>query len=107
MHPLDRVLLYIDILGFAEMTRREPGTVTRVYKILDSLNAHKHHAFRTIAFSDTVLVYNPVPAKSDEERQYLIWYLIEFAEDLQHRLIGQDIYFRAIVTSGGFSHYKL
>jgi len=52
-------------------------------------------------------VYNPELAKSDEERQYLVWYLIEFAEDLHHRLTGQDIYFRAVVTTGTFSHYPL
>jgi hypothetical protein len=103
----DRFLLYIDILGFAEMTKREPRKVARVYSILDSLNVHKHRAFKTIVFSDTVLVYNPDLASSDEERGYLVWYLIEFAEDLHHRLTGQDIYFRAILTSGDFSHYTL
>ncbi len=103
----ERFLLYIDILGFAEMTRREPRKVARLYAILDSLNVHRHNAFKTIVFSDTALVYNPELAKSDEERQYLVWYLIEFAEDLHHRLTGQDIYFRAVVTTGTFSHYPL
>jgi hypothetical protein len=100
-------LLYIDILGFSEMTEREPRKVARTYAILDSLNVHRHQAFKTIVFSDTVLVYNPKPAKSLEEREYLVWYLTEFAEDLHHRLTGQDIYFRAILTSGDFSHYPL
>lgn len=103
----DRFLLYIDILGFSEMTRREPRKVARAYAILDSLNVHRHRAFKTIVFSDTVLVYNPVLAKSDDDRDYLVWYLIEFAEDLHHRLTGQDIFFRAVITSGNFSHYPL
>ena len=103
----ERFLLYIDILGFSEMTDREPRKVARTYAILDSLNVHRHDAFKTIVFSDTVLVYNPQPARSIEERQYLIWYLTEFAEDLHHRLTGQDIYFRAVLTSGDFSHYPL
>jgi len=103
----DRFLLYIDILGFSEMTRREPRKVARTYAILDSLNVHKHHAFKTIVFSDTVLVYNPVLPTSDDDRNYLVWYLIEFAEDLHHRLTGQDIFFRAVLTSGEFSHYPL
>lgn len=102
-----RFLLYIDILGFTEMVRREPRKVARVYAILDSLNVHRHSAFKTIVFSDTVLVYNPVPVESDKDRSYLVWYLCEFAEDLHHRLTGQDIFFRAIITSGDFSHYQL
>lgn len=103
----DRFLLYIDILGFADMTQREPRKVARTYAILDSLNVHRHHAFKTIVFSDTVLVYNPRLAESDEERSYLVWYLNEFAEDLHHRLTGQDVYFRAVLTTGAFSHYSL
>ena len=103
----DRFLLYIDILGFAEMTRREPRKVARVYSIIDQLNVHKHDAFKTIVFSDTVLVYNPELAKSKDESQYMVWYLTEFAEDLHHRLTGQDIFFRAILTSGSFAHYRL
>ena len=103
----ERFLLYIDILGFSEMTDREPRKVARTYAILDSLNVHRHHSFKTIVFSDTVLVYNLNPAKSLEDRQYLVWYLTEFAEDLHHRLTGQNIYFRAVLTSGDFSHYTL
>ena len=103
----DCFLLYIDILGFAEMTGKEPRKVARTYAILDSLNVHKHQAFKTIVFSDTVLVYNSKPAQSDDDRSHYVWYLIEFAEDLHHRLTGQDVFFRAILTSGGFSHYSL
>ncbi len=103
----DRFLLYIDILGFSEMTNNEPRKVARVYSILDELNVHRHNSFKTIVFSDTVLVYNPDLAETDEEPQYLVWYLIEFAEDLHHRLTGQDIFFRAILTSGSFAHYQL
>jgi hypothetical protein len=89
------------------MTQREPRKIARLYAILDSLNVHRHNAFKTIVFSDTVLVYNPQLADSDDKCSYLVWYLIEFAEDLHHRLTGQDIYFRAVLTSGSFSHYPL
>ena len=44
---------------------------------------------------------------SSASRSYYVWYLIEFAEDLQHRLTGQDVYFRAVLTTGDFSHYPL
>lgn len=103
----DRFLLYIDILGFSEMTRKEPRKVARLYSILDSLNAHKHESFKTIVFSDTILAYNHVKPKNDDDRNYLVWYLTEFAEDLHRRLTGQEVYFRAILTAGDFSHYRL
>lgn len=103
----DRFLLYIDILGFTDMVRKEPRKVARIYSILDSLNVHKHNSFKTIVFSDTVLVYNIDPASGDADREYLVWYLTEFAEDLHHRLTGQDIYFRAALVAGDFSHYDL
>lgn len=103
----DRFLLYIDILGFSEMTRKEPRKVARLYSILDSLNVHKHESFKTIVFSDTILAYNHVKPKNDDERNYLVWYLTEFVEDLHRRLTGQDVYFRAILTAGDFSHYRL
>lgn len=103
----ERFLLYIDILGFAEMTRKEPRKVARIYSILDGLNVHEHKAFKTIVFSDTVLVYNPNIPESQKESEYLVWYLIEFAEDLHHRLTGQDVFFRAVLTYGDFSHYGL
>lgn len=103
----DRFLLYIDILGFAEMTKSNPRKVARLYSIIDKLNVHRHNSFKTIVFSDTVLVYNPKLASSDEERKYFVWYLIEFVEDLHHKLTGQDIYFRAVLTAGQFDHYQL
>jgi len=83
-----RFLLYIDILGFKEMTLRDRRKVARIYAILDQLNAHKHPNFQTIVFSDTILTYNPEEVHNDADREYLVWYLTEFAEDLHHRLIG-------------------
>jgi len=103
----EKFLLYIDILGFTEMAIKEPRKVERIFATIDSLNVHQHGAFKTIVFSDTILVYNNQPAVTDEEKNYLVWYLIEFAEDLDHRLTGQDVYFRAIITSGKFKHYQL
>ncbi len=103
----DKFLLYIDILGFAEMARKEPRKIERIFAVIDSLNVHRHGTFKTIVFSDTILVYNDKPAVSDNEKNDLVWYLIEFAEDLHHRLTGQDVYFRAIITSGHFKHYQL
>jgi len=103
----NRFLLYIDILGFSQMIEGDPRKVALVFSILDDLNVHQHNAFKTIAFSDTILVYNPRLATSNSSRSYYVWYLIEFAEDLQHRLTGHDVYFRAVLTEGDFSHYPL
>lgn len=103
----DRFLLYIDILGFSEMTRKDPRKVARVYSILNQLNSHHNESFKTIVFSDTVLVYNVMPADSDRDREYYVWYLTEFAEHLHHMLTGQDIYFRAALVAGDFFHYRL
>lgn len=102
-----RFLLYIDILGFKEMTLTEPRKVTRIYSILDRLNVFDHPNFKTIVFSDTILTYNPTEVHTHEEREYLVWYLTEFAEDLHHRLIGQDVWFRAVLVAGDFNHYRL
>lgn len=104
-----RYLLYIDILGFSDLVKTDPLQVERIYGVLDSLNVHRHHAFRTIVFSDTVLVYNRFDPKSSDakEHEYIVWYSIEFAEDLHHRLTGQGLYFRAVLVSGEFQHYAL
>lgn len=102
-----RFLLYIDILGFKEMTLSQPRKVARLYSILNTLNVHQHPNFKTIVFSDTVLVYNPDEVHNDDDRKYLVWYLTEFAEDLHSRLTGQDIWFRAVLLAGDFNHYRL
>jgi hypothetical protein len=105
--PPTRFLLYIDILGFSDMTKNDPRKVARTYAILNKLNVHKDRSFKTIVFSDTVLVYNPQEARNDDERKFYVWYLTEFAEDLYSKLVGQDIWFRAILISGDFHHYLL
>ncbi|WP_411387077.1 hypothetical protein [Pseudomonas sp. MPB03] len=104
---MNKFLLYIDILGFKEMTLNEPRKVARVYSILNTLNAHRQASFSTIVFSDTILVYNKEDAGSDTERRDYVWQLTEFAEDLHHRLTGQDIFFRAVLVQGDFNHYQL
>ena len=94
-----KYLLYVDILGFGSIVKNDPEKVERIYGILDSLNAHKHDVFKTIVFSDTVLVYSDdTPTDRPEDHEYLVWYSIEFAEDLHHRLTGQDVYFRAVFS---------
>ena len=104
-----KYLLYIDILGFSDLVKRDPLQVEKIYGVLDSLNVHRHDVFRTIVFSDTVVVYNRIDPKPNDAKahEYIVWYSIEFAEDLHHRLTGQGLYFRAVLVSGEFQHYAL
>jgi len=102
----NKYLLYIDILGFSELVESELRT-KELYSIIDSLNVHNHGYFQTIVFSDTIVVYNKEPVKDKETAEYVVWYATEFAEDLHFRLIGKNIYFRAMLTYGEFEHYHL
>ncbi|ELN2577999.1 hypothetical protein RY966_003751 [Enterobacter kobei] len=103
----DKYLLYIDILGFESLVWKDKKSVEMIYKIINTLNAHRHSLFDTIVFSDTILVYNKYPPQTEKEHKHLVWCLIEFAEDLRHRLTGLNIFFRAILTKGEFEHYQL
>lgn len=58
-------------------------------------------------FSDTILVYNKDIEDTDEDRRYIVWYAIEFVEDLLHKLAGTNCFFRAILSHGEFEHYNL
>ena len=103
----ERYLLYIDILGFGDMVFKDERRVELLYDVINSLNVHRHDMFETIVFSDTVLVYNRDVAILEEESKYVVWYSIEFAEDLHHRLTGQGIYFRAVLVKGEFRHFAM
>lgn len=102
----DRFLLYIDILGFSNMVRDEPRKVVRVYEILDTLNVHSRSDFKVIVFSDTILIYNSQPATTNTESTFCVQTLVDCAEDLHHRLVGQDIFFRGVIVKGDFEHYR-
>src|SRR5882672_7486391 len=99
-----KYLLYLDILGFGDMAMADSTRVTRLYGILDSLNVHRHPGFRTIVFSDTILVYNDFTPKDEHEHEYAVMFSCEFAQDLLVRLVGYDVYFRALLEYGEFSH---
>jgi hypothetical protein len=102
----DRYLLYIDMLGFSDLVLKR-GAVRQLYNIIDSLNVHDHHAFKTIAFSDTLLVYNTFEPETDHDRRYAIMYMCEFAKDLHYRLVPLDLHFRGFLTKGEFEHEEL
>ena len=105
---MDRYFLYIDILGFADLVLKQPERVKDLYELVSTLNAHRHQSFGTIVFSDTILVYPKIELNSGQQTDaYLVMYLCEFAQDLLYRLANRDIWFRAILTQGKFTHYLI
>lgn len=104
----NRYLLYIDILGFSELVRGAPARVQDLYRIIDSLNVHRHHAFKTIVFSDTILVYSKDSLlQGNRDHEYVVMYSCEFAQDLMYRFVGTEFAFRAVLKFGEFDHYRL
>src|SRR6266436_4670462 len=101
-----KYLLYIDMLGFSDLVRKK-GQVKKLYEIIDTLNVHTHSNFRTLIFSDTILVYNDPAPENAWDRHYLIMYLCECAKDLFYRLIHMDLHFRAYLCQGRFNHEKM
>lgn len=103
----NKVLLYIDILGFSELVAKSPERIDDLYEVIASLNAHQHDAFRCVIFSDTILIYNVDGGDTPQDLSYLLMFECEFAKDLLHRLTKRGIVFRAVITSGHFRHYQL
>lgn len=101
----ERYLLYLDILGFSEMAKT-PERVMNLYKIMDNLHVHSHKSFKSIVFSDTLLVYNVRAPRDQHDAKTCVMFLIEFAQDLLYRLIGRDYYFRAVLTKGEFLRHE-
>jgi len=102
-----KYFLYIDILGFSDLVKSNSNKVDDLYQVIASLNVHDHSAFEAIIFSDTILIYNPQDPITPSDASYYVMFLCEFAQDLQHRLAGRDISFRALLTYGDFTHYTL
>ena len=103
----NRYLLYIDILGFSELVEKDITQIDDLYTVIASLNVHEHDAFKTIVFSDTILVYNLYGFESHYDEHYIIMFLCEFAKDLQHKLTERGIFFRAVIMRGNFKYYEL
>ncbi len=102
-----RHLLYIDILGFTDLAMNGSPRIDDLYEVITSLNALKDSGFGAIVFSDTILIYNMDWPDTVSSRQTMVMYLCEFAQDLQHRLTKRNIFFRAVLVKGEFTHYEL
>lgn len=101
---MERDFLYIDILGFSEMVKEHSPKIPQIFDIFNGLNVHDHYAFRTIVFSDTIIVYNE---NNDMPNHYFVTYLIEFAQQLFYELLSIGIYYRGLITYGDFEFHKL
>ncbi len=100
----NKYLLYIDILGFSNFVKNSPEDVRRIYSIIENLNCHKHSVFKVIVFSDTILIYNKEEPLVKADHEYIIMFLIEFAQNLLYETIGKNYYFRAILLYDTFEH---
>lgn len=104
---VDRFLLYVDVLGFAELSVCDPDRVDDLFEIVASLNLFRHDGFAAITFSDTILVHNAFEPESAHDRRCAVMYLCEFFRDLVHRIAGRDLSLRSVLTYGPFEHYRL
>lgn len=102
-----KFLLYIDILGFSELVKKNHAKVELVYKIIDGLIFHHDKGFKAIVFSDTIIVHNDYRTNSDYAKSVTVMYLIEFAQELLYALSGTGISFRAVINYGLFRDYEM
>jgi hypothetical protein len=102
-----RYLVFIDILGFSELVKGDTVTVEWLYAVIDELNAHRHHEFKTIVFSDTVLIYSENSCIDEKCHEYLSMFAIEFTQDLFYRISRRGLFFRAVIDYGEFEHSRL
>lgn len=103
----EKFLLYIDILGFSELVNKNSKSIKKIYEVVNQLNVHKHDAFQTIIFSDTILVYNKLETNTLHDKEYVVMFMVEFVQDLLFSGKSINLNFRAIITYGEFEHYKL
>lgn len=101
-----KYLLYIDILGFSNLVKKDHMKVRRIFNILDGLNCHNHHSFKVMIFSDTIIVFNNVDLLTKKDNESIVMYMIEFVQDFLYRIIGKNIFFRAILIYDYFEYNK-
>ncbi|PWS31161.1 hypothetical protein [Pedobacter paludis] len=102
-----KYLLYIDILGFSELVRSDTKKIKKLFTVIDSLNAHDHNDFKTLVFSDTILIFNNATPVTEHDHEYFVMFACEFIQDLMFKTIDLDIQFRAILTYDQFYYHNL
>ena len=99
------LFLYLDFLGFSNLVIGDSNKVRRLFNMLDAINIHKDCNFKSIIFSDTLIAYNVLNEHS--QTCYEFMFLVEFVQDIAHRLTGSNLFFRAIIRFGEFEVQKL
>ncbi|MEQ1751820.1 MAG: hypothetical protein ABL974_20530 [Prosthecobacter sp.] len=102
----ETLFLYLDFLGFRALSA-SPAKVRRLFQTLDGCAIHRDSNFRTVVFSDTLLAYNSVNPIGEGYMWTELMYLIEFVQDITHRLTGSGISFRALIRFGEFEYSRL
>lgn len=78
-----------------------------IYAIIDDLNVFENAPyFRTIVFSDTILVYSDPNGERVDANGSVMW-MCEWAQDLFARFVCKDMHFRAILTFDDFEHDQM
>lgn len=106
---MKRAFLYIDILGFKNLTLTNSPKIKKIFEIFDRLESHRHKHFfslQTVVFSDTVLIFNSSDTENKDVHLY-VTYLVEYAQKLFYKLAAINIYFRGVLTFGEFDFYQL
>ena len=101
---MKRAFIYIDILGFENLVRKNPTKVDNIFEIFDSLKVYKNFALQTVVFSDTILIFNKDESLSTD---YYCTYLVEYTQELFYRLSAINIYFKGILTFGEFNFSQM
>jgi hypothetical protein len=102
----ERLFLYIDILGFKNLVEKQEKAM-QLFRIINEANIHRDRNFKAIVFSDTIVAYNKYSNLSHDAKVGEVMYLIELTQDIFRRLIGFNVFFRAIITEGDFIHKKM
>ena len=104
-----KYLLYIDILGFANLSLKNDNSVREIYETINELNVYKHSAFETFVFSDTILVSNRHELHDQHSHEYHVMYSCEFVQDLLFRCTSKNLNvpFRAILSYNEFEYHQL
>ncbi|MGK5095177.1 hypothetical protein WDW89_24600 [Deltaproteobacteria bacterium TL4] len=102
----ERLFLYIDILGFSDLIINKKD-VAPLFQIINNAQIHRDSNFVTIVFSDTIVAYNRHSNLNKSAKTIEVMYLIELTQELFSKLIGTNIFFRAIITEGEFFHNQL
>lgn len=86
------------------MVLNQSCKIDKIFQIIDGLNVYEHYAFKTIVFSDSILVFND---EWNASNHYYVTYLIEFTQQLFYKLLSIGVYFKGLITYGEFNFKQM